>query len=98
MLKYYEYLYRIRSLLQDNCGVLVLANLDKFPENLDPSLREYHEKIAARIEAVRSVPPDSNARDRYYIHKTRPFFVGGRIYVRARKHLWCLGRSAESRP
>lgn len=80
MLKYYEYLHRIRSLLQDNCGVAVLANLEDFPVDLDPSLREYHEKIAARIEAVRSTPPDSNPRHRYYIHKTRPFFVGGRIY------------------
>lgn len=80
MLKYYEYLHRIRSLLQDNCGVAVLANLEAFPVDLDPSLREYHEKIAARIGAVRSIRPDSNARHRYYIHKTRPFFVGGRIY------------------
>lgn len=80
MLKYYEYLHRIRSLLQDNCGVAVLANLEDFPVDLDPSLREYHEKIAARIEAVRSARLDSNASDRYYIHKTRPFFVGGRIY------------------
>ncbi|MGZ8171879.1 MULTISPECIES: ATP-dependent DNA helicase [Methylobacter] len=80
MLKYYEYLHRIRSLLQDSCEVAVLANLETFPVDLDPSLREYHEKIAARIEAVRSSRPDSSTRDRYYIHKTRPFFVGGRIY------------------
>lgn len=80
MLKYYEYLYRIRSLLQDNCGVAVLANLEDFPVDLDPSLREYHEKIAARIEALRSSRLGSSTRDRYYIHKTRPFFVGGRIY------------------
>lgn len=80
MLKYYEYLYRIRSVLRDNCGISVLANLESFPVDLDPSLREYHEKIAARIEAVRSHRPESFARARYYIHKTRPFFVGGRIY------------------
>lgn len=80
MLKYYEYLHRIRSLLKDNCGVSVLANLEAFPVDLDPSLREYHEKIAARIVAVRSTPPDSSRKHRYYIHKTRPFFVGGRIY------------------
>lgn len=78
MLKYYEYLHRIRSVLRDNCGITVLANLEEFPVDLDPSLREYHEKIATRIEAVRSSPPD--VRDRYYIHKTRPFFVDGRIY------------------
>ncbi|NJL56510.1 AAA family ATPase [bacterium] len=80
MLKYYEYLHRIRSLLQGNCGVAVLANLESFPVDLDPSLREYHEKIAARIEAIRLARPDSSRMARYYIHKTRPFFVGGRIY------------------
>jgi hypothetical protein len=80
MLKYYEYLYRIRSLLKDKCGVGLLANLEAFPVDLDPSLREYHEKIAARIEKNRSAPPDSRTQDRYYIHKTRPFFLGGRIY------------------
>lgn len=80
MLKYYEYLHRIRSLRQNNCGIAVLANLEAFPVDLDPSLREYHEKIAARIEAVRTTPSDRSTRDRYYIHKTRPFFLGGRIY------------------
>lgn len=80
MLKYYEYLHRIRSLLQDSCGVSVLANLEAFPVDLDPSLREYHEKIAARIEAASSTRPDNNPKYRYYIHKTRPFFVDGRIY------------------
>jgi len=79
MLKYYEHLHRIRSLLRDSCGVAVLADLDAFPVDLDPSLREYHGKIAARIEAARPTPPDSDGA-RYYIHKTRPFFVGGRIY------------------
>ncbi|GAA5157788.1 ATP-dependent RecD-like DNA helicase [Viridibacterium curvum] len=83
MLKYYEYLYRIRSLLKDTCGLVVLANLEDFPVDLDPSLREYHEKISARIDAARSSSPDNSPRDRYYIHKTRPFFVRGRIYYEA---------------
>lgn len=80
MLKYYEYLHRIRKLLRDDLGIIVLSNLETFPIDLDPSLREYHEKIAARIEAARSVQRDRRARDRYYIHKTRPFFVRGKIY------------------
>lgn len=80
MLKYHEYLYRLRTLLRDNCGVGILANLEAFPVNLDPSLREYHEKIASRIERGSSTAPDDRDRYRYYIHKTRPFFVGGRVY------------------
>ncbi|WP_285732693.1 ATP-dependent RecD-like DNA helicase [Nocardiopsis sp. ATB16-24] len=80
MLKYYEYLHRIRTLLRDSCGIAVLANLESFPVDLDPSLREYHQKIAARIEAPRSTSSSGETRARYYIHKTRPFFVGERIY------------------
>jgi len=83
MLKYYEYLLRIRTLLQDSCGIEVLDNLESFPVDLDPSLREYHEKIAARIRSLRSTGSGGGARERYYIHKTRPFFVGGRIYYEA---------------
>jgi len=80
MLKYYEYLYRIRSLLRDNYGIAVLANLESFPVDLDPSLGEYHEKIVARIEAVRLTPSTKTIQERYYIHKTRPLFVNDRIY------------------
>jgi hypothetical protein len=80
MLKYYEYLYRIRRLVRDTCGLAVLANLESFPVDLDPSLREYHEKIGARIETVTSSLSNGDERDRYYIHKTRPFFVYGRVY------------------
>jgi hypothetical protein len=80
MLKYYEYLHRIRSLLQSQCGLYVLENLEDFPVDLDPSMREYHQKIASRIDAVRSSSLAGGNRGRYYIHKTRPFFVGGRIY------------------
>ena len=80
MLKYYEYLLRIRSLLKDACGMDILGNLESFPVDLDPSLREYHEKIAARIRLLRPTQPDGGAKARYYIHKTRPFFVEGRIY------------------
>jgi energy-coupling factor transporter ATP-binding protein EcfA2 len=77
---------RLRILLKDSCGIDVLSNLESFPVDLDPSLREYHEKIAARIQMLRSTPPGSGAQARYYIHKTRPFFVDGRIYYEVTFH------------
>lgn len=80
MLKYYEYLLRVRAYIADTFGISVLANLESFPVDLDPSLREYHEKIAARIEAVRRLPAAGDSSSRYYILKTRPFFVNGRIF------------------
>lgn len=79
MLKYYEYLLRTRDLALKEFGIAILGNLEDFPVDLDPSLREYHEKIAARIEAAR-VTPTEPRRERYYVHGSRPFFVDGRIY------------------
>lgn len=79
MLKYYEYLLRTRDLALKQFGIPILGNLELFPVNLDPSLREYHEKIAERIEAARATPA-APRRERYYVISSRPFFVAGRIY------------------
>ena len=78
MLRYYEYLLRLRKLLHDEKGIDILANLESFPLNQDPALAEYHNKIALAIEE--SEPPSSNHHDRYYILKTQPFVTNGQIY------------------
>lgn len=52
MLKYYTYLSRIRAQRRDEFGLDVLLNLEVFPVDLDPSLRECHRKIASRIHAA----------------------------------------------
>lgn len=80
MLKYYSHLLRIRDLARTHLGLAVLGNLEDFPVDLDPSLREYHTKIAERIVAARSGPPSQADKNRYYIHAVRPFFAKGKIY------------------
>lgn len=80
MLKYYEYLLRIKSHLYDNYNMTVLSNLNEFPLNTDQDLSEYYAKIAQRIDV-----PSSNCMliqntDRYYVHKIKPFFVDEKIY------------------
>jgi hypothetical protein len=80
MLKYYAHLLRIRAYVKAEFDLRILDSLEKFPVDLDPSLREYHEKIAARILAVRKMPSAEGSSSRYYVHKTRPFFVAGRVF------------------
>ncbi|MBO2592143.1 ATP-dependent DNA helicase [Shewanella algae] len=80
MLKYYEYLYRIRAAVYQNYSLQLIPNLESFPVDLDPSLREYHEKITARIEFSRGTNYVGDRKDRYYIQKNRPFIFNGRIY------------------
>lgn len=80
MLKYYEYLLRIKLYLKQSFNLFVLENINDFPLNMDTELSDYYEKIAERIESpsVYSYPVTYN--DRYYVQKIKPFFVNQRIY------------------
>jgi hypothetical protein len=78
MLRYYECMLRLRTLLRDQTGVGILRNLESFPLDQDPALAAYHQKIAAEIGKPGRATSDRC--DRYYIHKSRPFVTGGRVY------------------
>ncbi len=81
MLKYYEHLLRVRDLLRANGYPNLLANLEDFPTDLDPQLREYHERIAERITAQRtSANLPTGRKGRFYIERSVPFFVHGQIF------------------
>ena len=45
MLKYYEYLLRIKTFMKDNYGIELLENLHKFPLNTDTAFTQYYEAI-----------------------------------------------------
>ena len=80
MLKYYEYLLRIKSFLKKTYGLEVLSNIDEFPLNTDPVLQEYYEKIVEKIERPTATRKVSPYKYRYYIQKVKPFFVNYEIY------------------
>jgi energy-coupling factor transporter ATP-binding protein EcfA2 len=80
MLKYYEYLLKIRGFLRARFAIEVLQNLDKFPVNTDRNMQEYYEKIAAKINRHRASSSGRVHSDRYYVYKKKPFFVDQRIY------------------
>ena len=48
MLKYYEYLLRIKSFLKVKYNIEILGNINKFPIDTDRTLNEYYEKISKR--------------------------------------------------
>lgn len=80
MLKYYEYLVRIKTFLKSNYNIDVLYNIDSFSLNLDSNLSEYYEKIGERIDFPSSNAYRDSYNDRAYIEKIKPFFVGHKIY------------------
>ena len=80
MLKYYEYLLKIKIFLNDTYGLHVLDNIEDFPLDTDTELSEYHEEIAEKIYSPSPGYSTSTYSDRYYIQKIKPFFVNQRIY------------------
>lgn len=80
MLKYYEYLLRIKIFLKKTYNLDVLENIEDFPLNTDSKFMEYYEKIAQKINLVSSKVARSSYNDRYYIQKVKPFFVNHSIY------------------
>ena len=78
MLKYYEWLLRIREYVKKSFGLDILQNLEDFPLDQDDSLLEYYEKIAFKLDHEQylgNVPVD-----RFYMQKSKTFFSGGKIY------------------
>lgn len=81
MLKYYEYLLRLRSVVENELDIKILQNIELFPIDLDPSIHEYHEKIAEVIESTQTSTSISLQKTgRYYIHSIKPFFANYKIY------------------
>ena len=77
MLRYYEYLLRIKLFLKKAYNLDVLKNIDKFPIDTDHTLSEYYEKIAKKIKELR---PKNKLIKSFYIQKAKPFFVNQEIF------------------
>ena len=80
MLKYYEYLLRIKILLHDKYSLDVLANLEEFPISADESLNEYYFKIAQKVNGYKMASRNGFKYDRFYIQNIKPFFYNNKIY------------------
>ena len=78
MLKYYEWLIRIREYVKNEFGLEILQNLEDYPLDQDDSLVEYYEKIAFQLD--NALYSKKAPADRLYIRKSKTFFAGGRIY------------------
>lgn len=80
MLKYYEYLLKTKQFLKQTYDFDVLENIEKFPINTDPGIRQYHEKISEVLDRYKSRPKGLVGNDRFYLHKIKPFFAGQKVY------------------
>lgn len=80
MLRYYEYLFRIKNFLRNKYSMEVLENLDLFPLDTNDELTEYYTKIAAVVDRYNAPIHGDFRYDRFYVQKIKPFFINNKIY------------------
>jgi energy-coupling factor transporter ATP-binding protein EcfA2 len=78
MLKYYDYLIKLKTVMAKRFSLEILANIDNFPINTDTSLQEYYDKIAEKVKLC--ARQNVIRADKYYIQKIKPFFSGHQIF------------------
>lgn len=80
MLKYYEYLLRLKNFYRDSFQMEILKNINKFPLNTDKTYYEYYGEIANKINNISTIRQRKFISGRYYIQKIKPFFIENKIY------------------
>ncbi len=80
MLKYYEYLLKIKIFLRDTYNLEVLKNIGDFPLSNDTQLADYYGKISEKVSQPSNNATHTNYNERYYIQKIKPFFVNQQIF------------------
>ncbi|MCM1221249.1 MAG: helicase, partial [Lachnospiraceae bacterium] len=78
MIKYYEWMLRIREYVKKVFNLDILYNLEDYPLDQDESMQEYYEKIASLLDNTQFT--DRKPNNRFYIQKCKPFFVCGKVY------------------
>lgn len=78
MLKYHEWLIKIKNYARKVFGLAILGNLEDYPWEQDNSLIEYYKKIALALDKCHYA--NHKPVDRFYVQKSKPFFVDGKIY------------------
>ena len=78
MLKYYDFLWKIRELVYDQYSIRILENLEAFPRKPEED-ENYNSIIAYAIDSV-TTQTNPWRTSRYYVHKKHAFYIGRNRY------------------
>lgn len=79
MLKYYQYMFRLKKVMKEKYDVDILQNLDLFLLNTDEKTQDYYNKVVEQIKLINNESIRSNP-DNYYVNRIKPFVVDKEIY------------------
>ena len=79
ILKYFNYLLKLKKVMRERYNVNILHNISNFIENLDTQTKDYYEKVSLQVEYFWRLE-NAKTFDNFYIIKNKPFFVNEEIY------------------
>ncbi|WP_026858881.1 ATP-dependent DNA helicase [Jeotgalicoccus psychrophilus] len=77
MIKYLAYLIKTKEYMYNKFDINILHNLNDFPIHQNPLLSDYYSPI---VNKINSKTNNSLKNGRFYIHRTRPFYLKDKIY------------------
>lgn len=80
LLKYFEYLLQIKDFMKQKYQMEILQNIEKFPLDLDDTIQSYYEKVVEKIALHQYATGDELYSERFYVLKTKAFFVNRHVY------------------
>ena len=79
MLKYYDFLWKIREFMYERYNVSILENLEAFPRPQNGEDEQYNSLVATAINSIKTISNPWKS-SRYYIQKKTTFYVGRERY------------------
>lgn len=79
ILKYYNFLWKIRKFVFDYYNISILENLESFPRKINQEDVLFYEAIASAIE-LSTIERSPWSSTRYYVQKKKAFYVGTNRY------------------
>lgn len=80
MLKFYEYLFKLRDFLHKQYSLTVLLNLESFLRESNEETYDYYKKIALKVEQYKTSDRKASGLNRFYIKTIKPFFIDKKMY------------------
>lgn len=80
LLKYREYLTKLRIMSRQLLGLEILSELDNIEWNDDPGLTDYYKSIFERVKTFGFGVSPQIAKERYYVYSRKPIYSSGEIF------------------
>lgn len=79
MMKYYEYLVKLKKFCEEKLNLAVLTKIEKFPVSINSDVREYLEQISYKLYHItENLTPPTIAR--FYIYKKTTVYYGKKLF------------------